>query len=159
MRLTTFALFLSAGTVAICQSAARAPANPGQYWLTPPGMPQPDRDFTRLPPDWHINPIVPMRTTIVPPPGPLRPWDDAQIDAKIVVHPPPSSIGALPPGTLVAQDQYPGLQLLAIEQSQAKGQPIPTRWPNLKIENIPIAWPKFEIKPVDSGAKGPAAGK
>lgn len=156
MRLTTFALFLSAGTVAFCQSVAPAPANPGQRWLTPPGIAQFGKDFTILPPQWRFDSAAPIFRSA---PGPLRPPDEAQIDAKIIRHPPPSSIGELPPGTLVAQGQYPGLQLLAIEQSQAKVQPIPTTWPNLKVENIPIVWPKAEIKQVESTATEPAGRK
>jgi hypothetical protein len=164
MRLAGLTLFLSAGTWAFCQSPAPAPANPEQNWLTlpelaKPGLAQPGRDFTRLPPQLHFDFTAPMKAMTVPAPDPLRRWNDAQIDPKIVVHPPQSSLGKQAPGALVAQNLYPGLNLLPIQESEAKGEPIPTAWPNLKVKNIPIVWPKLEIKPVDSRAPGPAAGK
>jgi hypothetical protein len=44
-----------------------------------------------------------------------RRLDDAEIDPKIIVHPPQSSIGVNPPGTPMAQNEYPHLQMLPIE--------------------------------------------
>jgi hypothetical protein len=168
MRLATFALFLSAGPVALGQSAAPAPANPEQHWLTPPaladpgladpGLAEPGRDFTKLPPQWHFDSALPLTTMVLPAPAPHR-WDDAQIDPKIVVRPPQSSLGEQVPGTLVAQNLHPGLSALPIQESQAKGKPIPTTWPNLNIHNIPIVWPKAQIKPVESSATGSASQK
>jgi len=157
MRLAIFALLLFSGTVAFCQSAVPAPVNPGQHWLTPPGTAQPGRDFTTPPPDWHFYGVVPPRTLILPNAGPLRPRGDARIDPKMIVHPPPSSLGEQPPGTMVAQNLYPGLQLLPIEGAKARA--IPTIWPNLKVQQIPTAWPKCAIKPVEIGAAGQPAGK
>lgn len=163
MRLTIFALLLSSGTAAFCQSAAPAPANPQQPWLAPPGIPEGGRDFTKLPPDWHITRLVQRKMLILPGPPPLHSFKDSQgdpqIDAQIIVHPPPSSLGEQPTGPLLAQNLYPGLQLLPIDESKAKGQPIPITWPNLKIEQIPIVWPKLEFNPVQSSANGPAAEK
>jgi len=97
--------------------------------------------------------------TILPGPLALGRGSDAQIDPKIVVHPPQSSLGEQPPGTLVAQNLYPGLQLLPIEESKSKAEPIPTTWPNRKIEQIPTVWPNGELLPVNSGAKSQSAGK
>ncbi len=96
---------------------------------------------------------------ILPGPWPLHRLDDPQIDAQIIVHPPPSSLGEQPQGTQLAQNLYPGLQLLPIDESKAKGQPIPITWPNLKIEQIPIVWPKLEFNPVQSSPNGPVARK
>jgi hypothetical protein len=163
MRFTILALFLSTGTAAFCQSAAPAPANPEKQWLMLPGTTQPARDFGKLPQDWHFTGIAPMKTMILRDQLAVPNGSDAQsrsqIDPKFIVHPPQSSLGAQPPGTLVAQNLYPGLQLLPIEELKTKGEPIPTTWPNLKIEQIPIVWPKAELLPVDSGATGHAAGK
>jgi hypothetical protein len=161
MRLTTLAVFLSSGTAALCQLAAPNSSNPEQHWLTAPGLAvpglaEPGRDFTKIPPRWHFDFAVPISR---PAPGALHQRDDAQIDPKIIVHPPESSVGEQPPGTQLAQNLYPGLSMLPIQESQAKGQPIPTTWPNLKVHNIPVVWPKFEIKPVESSATRPAAGK
>ena len=40
---------------------------------------------------------------------------DAEIDPKMIVHPPQSSIGVTPPGTPMALNEYPHLQMLPIE--------------------------------------------
>jgi len=157
MRLTILALLLSTGTEAFCQSAAPAPANPQQPWLAATGIPQAGRDFTKPPPDWHITSLVQRKMEILPGPWPQHRFDGPQIDAQIIVHPPPSSLGEQPPGTPMAQNLYPGLQLLPVDESKAKAQQIPITWPNLKIEQIPIVWPKGESNPVQSGATGPAA--
>lgn len=166
MRLTILALFLSAGTTVLCQSAA--PANPEKQWLILPDATtsQPARDFSKLPPDWHFTSVVPMqtmKTVILPGQLALQRRSDlqarSQIDPKIVVHPPQSSLGEQPPGALLAQNLYPGLQLLPIEECTKVLTPIPTTWPNLKLEQIPTVWPKPELLPVDGGAKGQAAGK
>jgi hypothetical protein len=159
MRLTILALLLSTGTAAFSQSAAPVPANPQQPWLAPPGIPQAVRNFTKLPPDWHFTSLVPRRMVIQPGPWPLRRLDDPQVDAHMIVHPPPSSLGEQPQGALLAQNHYPGLQLLPIDESKAKGQPIPITWPNLKIEQIPIVWPKLEFNPVQSSRNGTIPGK
>jgi hypothetical protein len=159
MRLTILALLLSTGTAASCQSAPPAPANQQQPWLTPPGIPQAGRDFTKPPSDWRIRSVVPRKMEILPGPWPLHRFDDAQIDAQIIVHPPPSSLGEQSPGALLAQNLYPGLQLLPIDGSKAKGELIPTTWPNLKIEQIPIVWPRLEFNPVQKSPNGPAPEK
>jgi len=66
----------------------------------------------------------------------LKPPGNAQIDPKIIVHPAQSRIGDQPPGTQIAQNQFPGLELLPIEWPQLKIKPIPTVWPKLKLEPI-----------------------
>jgi len=82
------------------------------------------------------------------PPG--RDW--ARIDSQMIVHPPQSRIGTLPPGTPVARNLYPGLVFQPIGASKLKALPIPTRWPELKVEGIPTVWPKCVVKPAESGA-------
>ncbi len=159
MRLTILALLLSSGTAAFCQTAAPAPATPQQHFLTPPAIAQPGRDFNRLPPEWHFDSVAPRNTIILKDAGVPRRGLDAEIDPKMIVHPPQSSLGDQPPGKLVAQNLYPGLHLLPIEEAKAKAQPIPITWPDLKVEQIPIVWPKLEIKPVESGVTGQPAGK
>lgn len=159
MRLTILALLFSSCTTAFCQTAAPAPAHPQQNFLTPPAIAQPCRDFSRLPPDWHFNSVAPQRMIILREAGVQRRGLDAEIDPKMIVHPPQSSLGEQPPGTLVAQNLYPGLRLLPIEESKAKAEPIPITWPNLKVQQIPIAWPKCAIKPVVGEATGQPQGK
>ena len=152
MRFAILGLLLSCETVAFCQSAPTAPANPEQDWLTAPGMAQLGRDFGKLPPGGHFYGLLPPKTVILPNPGPLRRALDARADPRMIVHPPPSSLGEQPPGTLVAQNLYPGLRILPIDESKANPQPLSTTWPKLKLQQIPTAWPKCEIKPVESGA-------
>jgi hypothetical protein len=70
---------------------------------------------------------------------------------------------------MLAQNLYPGLQLLPVEEpkldeSKLKAQPIPITWPSLKVENIPIVWPETQIKaveskPAESSATGPTSPK
>jgi hypothetical protein len=75
-----------------------------------------------------------------------------QLDPGIIVHPPPSSLGAQPKGTLLAQNLYPGLVLLPIDMSKLKGQPIPIAWQDLKVQRIPAAPAKIAAALVQSGA-------
>jgi hypothetical protein len=143
MRVAVFALFLSTGTAAFCQTPAPAPLQPNQTCVFPPGSFQPGRDFSKLPPRMHFN-FVPNQTLILPRTVEIPHKEKAEIDPKIIVHPPQSGIGEQAPGTMVAQNLYPGLQLLPIDWSKAKGEPIPTTWPNMKIilvKSGPIAPP------------------
>jgi len=75
-------------------------------------------------------------------------WLDPRIDHGIIVHPSPSSVGTLPPGKPMMQNQFPNLQLLQIEGQQAKLESIPAQWPNLKLQRIPVRWPEFTLSPV-----------
>jgi hypothetical protein len=154
MRLTILALLFSSATTAICQTAAPAPAHPQQNFLAPPAIAQPGRDFSRLPPEWHFDSVAPPKTIILRDAGVPRQGPDAEIDPKMIVHPPQSSLGDQPPGTLGPQNLYPGLRMLPIEESKLKAEPMPITWPNLKVQQIPIVWPKLEIKPVESGTSG-----
>jgi hypothetical protein len=166
MRITILVLFLSTGATALCQSAAPASPNAEKQWLILPGTAPPVRDFGKLPHDWHFTSIAPMQTTktlVLPNQLGVQsgsgPQSRSQIDPKIIVHPPQLSIGEQPPGTQIAETLYPGLQLLPIEESKAKTEPIPTMWPNMKMEQIPIVWPKAELLPIESGSKAQPAGK
>ena len=166
MRLTILVLFLFAGATTLCQSAAPVPPSAEIQRLILPDTTPPARDFTRVPQDWRFTSIATMQTTksvILPNQLALQsgsgPQSRSEIDPKIVVHPPQTRLSEQPQGTLEAQNLYPGLQLLPIEESKARGEPIPTTWPNGKIELIPIAWPKAELLPAASTATGQTAGK
>jgi hypothetical protein len=121
MRLTILGLLFCAGTTALCQSTAPFPASPDSLWETPLVVTPPARDFSKLPPGWHFSAVVPSRVLIqprilaLPKAETNRRLDDAEIDPKIIVHPPQSSIGVNPPGTPMAQNEYPHLQMLPIE--------------------------------------------
>jgi hypothetical protein len=136
----TLALFVCAATTAFCQSSAPAPINPDTLGQLTPEFTQPGMDFSQLPPNWNLVIVKPRGTLVLPrtAAGQLR--SSAAIDPKIIVHPPQSSLGVQPPGTLVAQNLYPNLQLLPIDWPKAKIEQIPTQWPNYKLARIPTEW-------------------
>ena len=138
MRLAILPLCLLAGTMAFAQTTPAPALNFDQIGKIPPSMTQPGYDFTRLPQDWRQNLFVPPARIVRPGMGETRRREDAQIDPRMIVHPPPSSIGVLPPGTLVARNIYPKLQFLPIE------------WPKLKVQKIPVQWPDSRIGPARS---------
>jgi len=83
----------------------------------------------------------------------------SQIDPQMIVHPPASSLGEESKGTLVAQNLYPGLEFLPIDQSKGKLQPIPITWPGFKMEPIPTDVSKTEMNLVAKGETARAAKK
>jgi hypothetical protein len=146
VRITILSLFLCAGTTAFCQSSAPAPAIPTNPWQSPLGVvPPPIRDFSKLPPGWHAVPLTPPRIVVRPKAVDTTRLNDAQIDPRIVVHPPASSIGVQPPGTAIAQNEYPHLRILPIESDRSYVEAIPTQWPPDRLENIPTEWPMAKI--------------
>jgi hypothetical protein len=128
MRFPFFVLML--GTQLAFGQASPSPDPLSQ--LTSPWTTQP-RDFSKLPPQWGTLRGMPYARIYRPVPKPAIPLGDARIDPQILVHPPQSGIVSQPPGTAIAQNQFPGLQYLPIEWPQAKIKPIPTRLPYLKI--------------------------
>jgi hypothetical protein len=155
MRIVILALFFFAGSTAFGQSGPVWPLSPN-----PPGsLPSPwtaqGRDFGKLPPGWPATLNTPQWRVIRPAPTTLKPLGDAQIDPKIIVHPAQSRIGDQSPETQIAQNQFPGLELLPIEWPQLKIKPIPTVWPNLKMEPISTMCAECRMVPVRAGA--PAA--
>jgi hypothetical protein len=149
MRLTILSLFFYAGTAAFCQLAA-TPGSPNKPVQNPPVFNWQGTDFSRIPPAWHRSnvtqpPIFELHKT-----DPVRIIDHTQIDPQMIVHPPKPSLGLQPQGTLVAQNEYPGLQFLPI--GSATLQPIPITWPKLKLQAIPIVSPMLKLLPVDPQA-------
>jgi hypothetical protein len=139
MRGKILALFLYAGTTAFCQSVAPAPVSPDEWGRSQPAFTPPAWDFNKLPSDGRTPSMAAPKIFIRPGAGVARPWNDARIDPKMIVHPPPSSLGVQPPGTLVAQSLYPNLRFLPVE------------WPRLKLQPIPTQWPKLEMSPATGG--------
>jgi hypothetical protein len=130
MRLTILGLLLCTGIPAFCQSG------------TPPAL-----DFSKLPPGWRPANVAPLNTIIQTQlPAPRR-LDNAQIDPKIIVHPPQSSVGVQPPGTPVAQNEYPHLQLVPIESAHSIPQAVPTRWPRIQLEKTPPTSSNLDFQP------------
>ena len=140
MRLVTLALFVCAATSAFCQSSAPAPFNPDTLGQLPPEFTQRGMDFSKLQPNWNLTVIKPRGTLVLPRIATDQLRSSAAIDPKIIVHPPQSSLGVQPPGTLMAQNLYPNLQLLPIDWPKAKLEQIPTQWPNYKLARIPTEW-------------------
>jgi hypothetical protein len=143
MRLTILGLLLCTGIPAFCQSGTSAPPNPdapGSLVMTPPA-----REFAHLPPGWRPTSVVPPRMLFQPQVPARRRSDNAQIDPKMIVRPPQSSIGVQPPGTAVAQSEYPHLEMLPIESPNSALKAIPTKWPRIRPETIPIQWPSFSL--------------
>lgn len=161
MRLAVLTLFLPVAASVLCQSPAPASQSPQQRTFTSPSITilKPALTLNKLPPDIAIAGVQQLPKIVLPPAQLTQREGGFKLDPKIVVHPPQSNLGEQLPGTLVAQNLYPGLVLLPVEESKAKGGPIPTTWPNAKIEAIPIVWPKAEILQIESAAKAPAPGK
>jgi hypothetical protein len=152
MRITVLSLFLCAATSAFCQAGAQAPAIPDNLWQNPLVIPPSIRDFSKLPPGWHAIPFTAPGILVQPSPVDTTRLKDAQIDPKMVVHPPASSIGVQPPGTAVAQNEYPHLRILPIKSASSHVEAIPTQWPPKRVENIPTQWPMAEIIAAHSGS-------
>ena len=154
MRLATLVLLLCAGPSAFCQSTTPAPAkphpnHPDKLWQLPPEFAQPQMDFGKFPRNWDSLKVVPRTEIMIG--NPARNLGDARIDPKIIVHPPQSSIGVQPPGTLVARNLYPNLRFLPIEWPYAKFEQIPTNWPNYKLDSIPIQFDRVKALPSQKG--------
>jgi hypothetical protein len=145
MKSATIVLLLCVATPAICQSAAPAPSHPLQLLQTPPATAKPWMDFSKLPSLKPFSLSTPLRQFIVPKPGAETRWNDAQIDPRIIVHPPQSKLGVQPPGTNIATNQFPNLRFLPIASPGSALQAIPTQWPSLNVEKIPTNWPNFEL--------------
>jgi len=154
MRSGILVLLLCAGAAAFGQSNAAAPPSPQSFKLTPPAITQLTLNFSSPHKDLPIanaqlwKSFANSRQVTMPRKA------DAQIDPGIIIHPPKSSIGAQPPGTPIAQNLYPGLKLLPVDES-GKLEDIPIKWPNLNLQNIPITWPKYKIVPVSGDAATP----
>lgn len=146
MRPAILALLLCTSPAAFGQWAQPAPVNPSQPGIPPRAfnLPPSGRGFNQPPTVFPFNGTIP-RPAIVLPPTHLDLKQQAKIDPQIIVRPPQSSIGYQAPGTLIAQNLYPGLQFLPIGETKGKLEPIPTTWPNFKMEQIPIDVSKVQI--------------
>jgi len=157
MRIVLGALLLGAGLPVFCQSVGTAAASPGEPGQTPPTVfLLSPKEFDKAPPLWHITPESLLKMNVPSGLGPLRKFSEL-IDPQMVVHPPQGSVGVQPPGTQVAQNLYPGLHLMPIEQLKLKGEPIPITFPNAKVEKIPTTWPGYKITAIQTGTSQPAA--
>jgi len=126
MRTAVLCLALTAGTVAFAQSNPAKPAEPFKLELTQPAFTQSAGDLAKARVELHGANTQLWNAFTISGPRQLQRKDNAQIDPGMIVRPPTSSIGVEPPGTPIAQNLYPGLRLLPIEESKAKQAAIPT---------------------------------
>lgn len=154
MRMVVAALLLGAGAPLFCQTAATAPPSFENEKKDPPGVFSPQTELSKGPPVWHIT-LDGLLKMNVPGIGRIR-MPSAPTDPAMVVHPPQASIGVQAQGAQVAQNLYPGLQLMPIGLAPAKVEPIPTVFPTLKMEKIPTTWTEFKVSPIQSGNVEPA---
>jgi hypothetical protein len=157
MRIAIFALFLSSGLAVFCQSPSPAPLQPNRTWVLQEDG-KLNREIDKPSPDLKFK-FDPNQTLIFPKTVEIPLKDKVQIDPQMIVRPPKSGIGEQAPGKLIAQNLYPGLQLLPIDGSNAKVEPIPITWPKMKMGNIPPACPDCKMVLVRSGTTAPPAGK
>jgi hypothetical protein len=135
-----FALFLCTGIVAFSQSAAPTPRTPDRLEQIPPVPAQPIGDLSKLPSGSQTTNAALPGAAIVPSPNTARRSDNAKIDPKMIVHPPQSSIGVQPPGTPIAQSEYPNLRMLPIGSSSVNAPP--TQGNMAQLMAIPVKRPK-----------------
>jgi hypothetical protein len=125
MRAGILVLTLFIGAAAFGQSNAAVPTSTFKLELTPPAIVQPTADFSKPHTDVHAPSAQLWKSFAMPGSRVVRQRDDAQIDPGMIIRPPKSSIGVQLPGTPIAQNLYPGLRLLPIEEAGAKHAPIP----------------------------------
>jgi hypothetical protein len=150
MRILLLPVLLAFAPVALAQSNGTVRAPFEHSWKGPMAAAQP-RDFSKLAPDWRFTEPSFVHKRLQESTTP-----DSQLDSKMVVHPPKESLGEQQPGTLIAENVYPDLEVLPITAATGIALPIATSWPNLKVENIPTASPKCAVLPVQKLALSPA---
>jgi hypothetical protein len=157
MRLAIVLSFFSLATAAFSQSSTPAPVNPEGQQLNQPSGPKPGQDLNITQRNFQLT-TVPKGTRFLPLPGSapqieLKTIGPRAVDPQMLVHPPQSSLGDQAPGTQIAQNLYPGLKLMPIDEWKGKVQQIPTAWPNAQIKNIPIVWPKATVALTENASK------
>ena len=120
MRLTTVALLLFAGPMALCQS----PTNFKPTQVQP--STQPWTDFSKLPPSLLATPTTP---------GPQFTWHS---ENPIGVEPSMKVLLVQDGHVPASVDPWPF----------AKIEPIPTQWPDVKVEPIPSQWSNLNFVPI-----------
>ena len=119
----------------------------------PPTNSQPGINFGKLLSGEQAKAFVLPRISVTPRMIAPRRWDDARIDPKIIAHPSQSRLGVQPPGTKVAQNEYPNLLMLLIDSPSVKLQPAPSQWPSYRLKAISTQWPQFEFLPIHNDSK------
>jgi hypothetical protein len=151
MRFWFFALLVCAPCAAFCQSVDSAPAktpklgenqratpswvpcskfslNASADCVVPPQGNAPGRDLAA---EWQRDGLQFDSKSVLPwlfpHAGTLQsPWQFAQINPNLIL---PQTLAPL---------------------GKLKSQPIPTQWPNAKVEQIPTRWPNLRLEQIDS---------
>ena len=156
MHLKVFALILSVFCLPALGQSGQSPFVFTESVKMPPTLTlQPGQDFSTGRREWKLSPFTPFSETIMQAPPALkalRPLGDARIDPNILRRPPQSVLDLPSQGTLMAQNQFPGLRFLPIESPKGTSGPISTVWPKLKMERIPTNWPGAKFIPVGDPA-------
>jgi hypothetical protein len=109
-------------------------------------------DYSKVQPNWQRSGFLAMAPTVVRVAGPAVRLGDAQMDSGMIHRPSKDRLGALPEGSLVARNEYPGLRFQPIQSPRGKIKAIPITWPRLEIKPIPIEWPDAMALPAGGGA-------
>ena len=115
MRIAVVSFCLFVAAVANCQPPAVAPdlsiqtAPATAKWVYTPDKAQLPKKFQLKDLSSGLQAIRPVK-----PQSSLTLRDGASIDPKMIVRPPQTAVGTLPPGTPIAQNLYPGLVLQPI---------------------------------------------
>lgn len=122
MRVLAIVLSTCVATTTFCQSSGGVEASSKTSWSS-----------SKLPKAWLDAPLG----TFVSPDGSRKEALDLNAGAtrKFVFNP------QISPALVAYNDETRAMPV-------AKGQPIPTEWPNLKVEPIPTEWPKLKRMPV-----------
>lgn len=136
MKNAMLALLFCVATPAICQSVVTTPSNPLEPGQTLSTAPKADMDFSKLR-SAVMQKAASMRYFTVPKAGAARLWNNAEVDPKIIVHPSQSKLGIQPSGTVIAQNEFPNLELLPIEYPSHGLWTTPTQSLGLKLEATP----------------------
>jgi hypothetical protein len=154
MRIAVAVLLICAGAPIFCQTSGQTSVGPGESGTKSPEVFQLQNGVGKGSAAWQI---VRLPTLTLPPGAGEFRMPTTPADPKMIVRPPQASIGVQPPGTQVAQNLYPGLKFMPIEQATVKVEPIPIVLPNAKMEKIPTTWTEFKMSPIQNGTDVPAA--
>jgi hypothetical protein len=136
-----------------CQLTGLTPPGPLELGQVPPAILQPGMNFGKLLSGDQAKAFVLPRIIVTPKMIAPRRWDDARIDPKILAHPPQSTLGVQPPGTQVAQNEYPNLLMLLIDSPSVTPQPAPSQWPGYRLKAVCTQWSQFEFLLIHSDPK------
>ena len=150
MRFKILALFLCAGFVGMCQSAAPAPKTSARVDQRAQSAQQ-RTDCKKATSQLSVSNLAPWQKERGLEVQAWH-WDDAQIDAKSAFHSPfvVSTAQSCPFNRELSRSFQAKLEPPPTRWPNAKVEPIPTEWPNAKFVEIPTDWPSLKVVPLAS---------